>query len=180
MTTETKRQNFNITPEQEAELAHLRDVLEASSIKDAILRAVRIVGALSQETRRGGALYLQDASGRQHRVLIPELEPTPTSEWRFLASHAHPWRRQLYVKGRKLLAATVWMDMRVNKRTLGETADNWDLPIEAVAEIVRYCEQNEPLLRMEADEERRRLSEGGLSVEPDPTLLSRKIAGAGR
>lgn len=24
-------------------------------------------------------------------------------EWQYLVTHAHPWRRQLYIKGRKLL-----------------------------------------------------------------------------
>lgn|GEM_PF-2702843 len=36
---ETKRQNFNITPKQEMELAPLRETLDAPSAKDAILRA---------------------------------------------------------------------------------------------------------------------------------------------
>ena len=49
MAAETKRQNFNVTPEQEAELTWLRDTLGASSTKDAILLAVRVLGLLARE-----------------------------------------------------------------------------------------------------------------------------------
>ena len=40
--TAMKRQNFDVTPEQDAEITWLRDALGASTAKDAILRAVRI------------------------------------------------------------------------------------------------------------------------------------------
>ena len=43
MKTELKRQNFNITPEQEAEISWLKDAIAASSVKDAILWAVRVI-----------------------------------------------------------------------------------------------------------------------------------------
>ena len=76
------------------------------------------------------------------------------------------WRHQLYVKGRKLRAATVWNDMISNGMTVAEVAENWYLPLEAVEEIVRYCESHEDLIRAEAEEERRRLQEEGIRLEP--------------
>ena len=39
-----------------------------------------------------------------------------------------------------------------------EAADNWNLPVEAVREAVRYCEAHSALLRMEAEEERKRVT----------------------
>lgn len=44
-----KRQNFNITPEEEAQLQHLRETLGATSIKDALFRATRLTLVLSRE-----------------------------------------------------------------------------------------------------------------------------------
>src|SRR5207249_2671793 len=82
--------------------------------------------------------------------------------WKYLVARPHPWRRQLYVKGRRLPAFTVWMDMQVNRMTPEEAAGNWDLPVEAVEEILRYCESHRALLEMEADEERRRLQDKGI------------------
>jgi uncharacterized protein (DUF433 family) len=72
----------------------------------------------------------------------------------------------LFVKGRRLRAFTVWMDMQTNGMTPEEAADNWDLPLAAVEEIGRYCEEQRALLEMEAEEERRRLLEEGIRLEP--------------
>jgi len=164
--TETKRQNFNITPEQEAELAWVRDVIGAPTTKDAILRAVRVLAILARETQQGRTLYLGTRSGDLIQLLIPELQPARAEGWNYLVARPHSWRRQLYIKGRKLRAFTVCQDMRTNKLTPQEAADNWELPLEAVEEIVRYCESNQELLSMEADEERRRLLEEGIPLEP--------------
>lgn len=159
MRTDTKRQNFNTTPEQEAELIQLRDLLDAPSVKDAILRAARVIALLARETGQGQAVYVKSAGGEMTRLLIPELEPVLRERWTYLVARPHPWRRQLYVKGRRMLASTVWADMRANSMSVEEAADNWDLPVEAVQEIVRYCEAERVLLRMEAEEEEKRLPE---------------------
>ena len=96
----------------------------------------------------------------------PAAEKAPAPGWQHLAARPHPWRRQLYVKGRNLRAFTVWMEMQVNRMGPQEAAENWDLPLAAVTEIVRYCENRQDLLRMEADEERRRLLEEGVPLQP--------------
>ena len=166
MATETRRQNFNVTPEQETDLARLREELDAPSVKDAILRAARIVEAISRQTRQGGALYVREASGETRQILIPELMPPAPGPWLFLTDRPHPWRRQLWVKGRKLPAATVWTDWRINGGTPEEVAENWDLPLAAVEESIRYGESHRDLLRMEAEEEKQRLAEAGVSVSP--------------
>ncbi|WP_199249571.1 hypothetical protein [[Phormidium] sp. ETS-05] len=48
----------------------------------------------------------------QAEFLTPsqKLKPLPTDTWQYLVERPHPWRRQLYIKGRKLLASTVWQD----------------------------------------------------------------------
>jgi uncharacterized protein (DUF433 family) len=168
LTTETKRQNFNITPEQEAELAWVRDLIGAPTTKDAILRAVRVMAILAREAQQGRTLYLGTQGGDLIQLLIPELQSARPEGWNYLVARPHPWRRQLCVKGRKLRAYTVWQDMQTNHLTPAEAADNWELPVEAVEEIVRYCETNRALLKMEADEERRRLLEEGTPIEPTP------------
>ncbi len=178
MPIDTKRQNFNITPEQEAELAWLRDTLGAPTTKDAILRAVRVLALLARESQRGNELCVRGGDGSLSRLLIPELALPATSEWQFLAPRPHPWRKQLYVKGRRLSAFDVWSDMRVNGLDIDAAADNWDLPVAAVLEIVRYCEENEALLGMEADEEKRLLIEAGVLLEP-ATAHRRRHAGEG-
>ena len=161
-----KRQNFNVTPEEESELQRLREVMAAPSIKDALLRAARIVLALNHEVLEGNRIYSGSHSGKETRILLPDLEAVLPAEWKYLTARPHSWKCQLYVKGRKLTAANVWYDMLANRMTVPEAAENWDLPDAAVAEIVRYCESHRDLIGMEADEEKRLLRENGVALEP--------------
>ena len=90
-------------------------------------------------------------------------------QWQYLEPRPSSWRKQLYFKEKKLTAFTVWSDMIANKDTLGETAENWNLPTEAIKEAIEYCENNRELLKSEAEEERRYLKERGVILEPKIT-----------
>jgi hypothetical protein len=149
----SKRQNFNVTPEEESELNRLREALSASSVKDALLRATRLVLTLTQEVQEGRRLYLADKNGNETRLLLPDIEYRQSGQWKYLTPRPHSWKRQLYVKGRRLTAANVWYDMQANRMTPEEGAENWELPLEAIDEIINYCEANRDLIAMEADEE---------------------------
>ena len=157
-TSSLKRQNFNVTPEEEAQLQLLRETLGTASIKDALLRATRVLLTLTQEVHEGKRIYSTDRNGNQTRLLLPDMEAAQ-SAWRYLTVRPHSWNRQLYVKGRRLTAANVWYDMLANGRSPQETAENWELPLDAVQEIVRYCESDRELIGMEADEEKHILEE---------------------
>lgn len=91
------------------------------------------------------------------------------TQWQYLEPRPSSWRKQLYLKGRKLRANTVWSDMLVNGDTVEETADNWDLPVEAIKEVIGYCETHRELLCAEANSERRYLEERGVILEPKVT-----------
>ncbi|MBI1334493.1 MAG: hypothetical protein JST12_02425 [Armatimonadetes bacterium] len=86
------------------------------------------------------------------------------SAWTYLCLRPHPWRRQLSIKGTKLLASTVWQDMTANGLTPEQVAEDLDLPLPAILEATRYCEANNDLIRMEAAEERNRLADAGLKL----------------
>ncbi|MEY2831023.1 MAG: hypothetical protein RLZZ574_281 [Cyanobacteriota bacterium] len=88
------------------------------------------------------------------------------TQWQYLEQRPHPWRQQLYIKGKKLRAFTVWMDMLVNELTPQDVAENKELPLAAVYEAILYCQSNQELLEKEAEEERRRLEAKGISFEP--------------
>ena len=79
-------------------------------------------------------------------------------DWQYLAKRNHPWRKQLYVKGQKLLASTIWQDMIANEMSVEEAADNWNLPLDAIDKVVRYCESYRDLLKLEAEKEAYKLS----------------------
>jgi uncharacterized protein (DUF433 family) len=92
-----------------------------------------------------------------------------TTQWQYLEQRPHPWRQQLYLKGRKLRAHTVWADMMVNEMTPEEVAESKDLPLAAVREAIEYCETHQELLKAEAESERRYLEGKGVILEPKIT-----------
>jgi uncharacterized protein (DUF433 family) len=95
-----------------------------------------------------------------------QAEAQADETWQFLAPYPQSWRKQLYIKGRKLPASIVWGDMIVNEMTPEESAEDWDLPLEAVQEAIRYCETHRELLDSEAEKEKQYLEEQGVSIEP--------------
>jgi hypothetical protein len=162
---EVKRENFDVSPQQQAEIETLQALVEAPSKKDALLLAVHLALHLAVEAKKGNHLFVGDPSGRDlKRLVMLGIEKPNLPKWLYLVEHAHPWKKQLFVKGRKLPAASVWTAMIANKLSVDEAADNWDLPVEAIHEILEYCENNKVLLEMDANEELRRLEEKGIGV----------------
>ena len=100
-------------------------------------------------------------------AIVQSLQSTPEIEnWQYLTARPHPWRKQLYIKGRKLLASTIWRDMTANQMSPEQAAENWDLPLSAIYEAIDYCQKYQEILKLEADEERYRLEVKGVQVEP--------------
>lgn len=163
--SETKRQNFNVTPEQEAELLSLQSAMNAPSVKDAVLRAVRLALVIEREIRAGKRLVFTELDGKMAEVLLPEFEHPAASDWTYLTERPHAFKKQLFVKGRRLTAAQVWLDMQTNRMSAEEAAENWELPLEAIEEIRRYCETHRDLVQMEADEEKLFLQAHGVALK---------------
>ena len=92
-----------------------------------------------------------------------------TSQWQYLEQRPHPWRKQLYFKGKRLRPFSVWITMQVEKMSPDQAADDWDLPLAAVNEAIEYCETERELLEREAEIERCYLEEKGISLEPKIT-----------
>ena len=165
-TNDFKRENFDISPEQQAEIACLQELIQAPTRKDTILTAIRLSLELISELKKGNKLYIGNEKTNQlTRLMMLGLTSPSSIGWKYLTEIAHPWKRELYVKGRKLPASTVWIGKIVNKLTHEQAADNWDIPIEAIDEIISYCENNKDLLEMEAAEETRRLKQKGIQIE---------------
>ncbi|NET10694.1 MAG: hypothetical protein F6K16_39590 [Symploca sp. SIO2B6] len=101
-------------------------------------------------------------------AIVRSLQGHPTEDWQYLIARPHPWRKQLYIKGKKLLASTVWQDMIINNMSPEDAADNWDLPIAVIQEVIDYCNSHQDLIALEAAEERHRLEAKGVSLEPQP------------
>lgn len=164
-TTGTKRANFDVSQEQEEILLLAKAATNASNIKEGVLRACQIIVSLARETARGNLVFVGKSREKAARFVVPGLEKSQDLQWNWLVQRDHPWKKQLWLKGRKVLASSIWNDMRANRLSNQESQENWELPEEAIDEIVSYCEENIALIKAEANEEKLRLKKMGVKLE---------------
>src|SRR5690242_16722646 len=88
------------------------------------------------------------------------------TEWSYLEARPHAWKRELFIKGTRIRAGVVYSSMIANHRTRDETARAWNLPTEAIEEIVSYCQANWPLIAAEIEREREHMEKEGTAREP--------------
>jgi hypothetical protein len=88
--------------------------------------------------------------------------------WKYLVRRAHPWRKQLYLKGRNLTARQLVGGIRANQFDEPTAATNYRLPVEAVREALAYVAQNAKLLEEEAEIELLMLKREGVTGGPRP------------
>lgn len=74
--------------------------------------------------------------------------------WVWLVRRDHPWRRQLWIKGRKIAAGDLIRTAEVSGWSPEETARQFDLPLDAVLEAQRYMETARDLVLAEEAENR--------------------------
>jgi uncharacterized protein (DUF433 family) len=91
---------------------------------------------------------------------------TPAPPWNYLVFRPHPWRRQLYIKGRNLTARQLVGGIKANHLDEATAARDYHLPIEAIREALTYVEQNKALLEAESEAERLLLKRGGAARGP--------------
>ena len=124
---------------------------------------LQIVGRLIDLVDRGSIIAAHPATDENAVDALPDLTRAMRRDvyhYRHLVELPHPWRRQLYFKGRRLTVSQVIDQMRTNRWSVDQTADEFDLTAAAIAEALEYAVRNESLLREEAAEERRRAQMG--------------------
>lgn len=161
-----KRSNFDVSPEQQEVLMLAKVATNSSNIKEGVLRACQVVVSLSQETSKGNLVFIGRSRETAARFIVAGLDKSnPAQEWQWLVDREHPWRTQKWVKGRKVMASTIYGAMLANGMDSDRAAKNWDLPVEAIEEIAAYCEANRPLIEAESKEEEMRLRKEGVRLE---------------
>ncbi len=75
--------------------------------------------------------------------------------------------RQFFVNGTRIRAETLYREtVGADPRTPQQVADDFGVPLEAVLESIRYCEENENLLRQEREEDLADIRARGLDKPP--------------
>ena len=104
----------------------------------------------------------------EERLDRKEMREAAVEPWQYLVRRQHPWRKQLYVKGRNMTARQLVGSMKANHLDLEAAAADYHLPVEAVREALAYVERNRELLETETEIERLMLKRGGVARGPQP------------
>jgi len=140
----------------------MNDVAEAPTLQDQLAQALRRIGELEGQ--------IAELQRRCKMLELSRSRPLelPVPPWKHLVARPHPWRRQLFIRGRNMVVRHVMGTMAANGLTPEQTAADLDLPVEAVYEAIAYFHQNEALIQAEVEEERKHLEERGYLREPQP------------
>lgn len=112
--------------------------------------------------------WIVDARSRGKRVIATDADSLPATYeepmiagleglgqgWTWLVRRDHPWRRQLWVKGRNITAGDLARTASGEGWSPEETARQFDLPVEAVVEAFRYAGNARELIAAEEAENR--------------------------
>jgi uncharacterized protein (DUF433 family) len=134
------------------------------------------VEALHQE---GGPPTVIDPTTKTAYTLVPieahtnggtnpvwESVETPVESWKHLVRRNHPWRKQLYIKGRNMTVRQLLSTVTPSGFTDEEAANDLDLPVEAIREALAYAQENSALLDYETAYELLRLEQRGKRLGP--------------
>lgn len=102
----------------------------------------------------------------EERLNRKDMREAAVHPWQYLVRRQHPWRKQLYIKGRNMTARQLVGSMKANQLNEEAAAADYRLPVEAVREALAYVEKNRELLETEAEIERLMLKRGGVSRGP--------------
>jgi uncharacterized protein (DUF433 family) len=87
---------------------------------------------------------------------------TDETQYKYLAPRYGSSYRQYFVKGRKIRAEVLFDEtLPPEPRTPEQVAEDYDVPVEAVYEAIRYCQENEDVLDQDREEETRLIRERG-------------------
>ena len=117
-------------------------------------------------TRKTYALVPTDAGPSSQEIDSPRETSAPP--WQHLVVRKHPWRKQLYIKGRNMTVRHLVGGIKANKFTEEQAAANYHLPVEAIREALAYFEANPEVIALDHATEMYLISlEGGKGRGPD-------------
>lgn len=135
----------------------LADRLYRGSVADAVVGALALFQWHVRQRLAGRRVIAVDSAqlpAAFEEPLIPGLEEAMADQWTWLVERGHPWRRQLWIKGRSMTVGSLVRTLEREGWTPDETAYEYDLDPDAVMEAIRYAELNRSLIEAEEAEDR--------------------------
>ena len=157
--TRRPRLHVDVSEAMGAAVKQAADRFFRGAVSDAVAAAFSAFSWMLDQKRQGRKIVAVDPDGLPQQyveAILPGVEEALANDrWQWLVERPHAWRRQLWVKGRRMRAAQLVGHMNGNGWTAEETARQLDVPMEAVLESQRYCGANAELIDAEALEEQR-------------------------
>jgi len=150
-----RRLSVDLPPETETATRALADRFFHGTTTDAVRAALSLL-AWTVEARRQGkrvvAVTRDQLPARYEEPVLPGIEEQLVRDWQWLVARPHPWRRQLWIKGRRLAAGDLARTIEIEAWPPERAATEFDLPLEAVLEAQRYLGANRDLVLAEERE----------------------------
>jgi uncharacterized protein (DUF433 family) len=93
---------------------------------------------------------------------------TPVEPWKHLVARRHPWRKQLFLKGRNMTVRQLVGTVKANNFSEEQAAKDLGLPVEAIREAFAYFDANPEVIELDAAYERYLRKLRGLGRGPEP------------
>ncbi|MBI4491598.1 MAG: hypothetical protein HY690_02260 [Chloroflexi bacterium] len=167
------RVQFDLRPDQMHLLELLEQHLAVRSRADLLQEAIGTLLWLVLERRRGRKVVSIDPAEMatlRHAVewASPASLLAEAEVYEHLVARPHPWRRQLYLKGRNMTVGQMVATLRAEGLSPEDAAEDLDLPLAQVREALVYYDLHHDLVDAELREEKTRLRDAGHAVEPPP------------
>jgi len=166
------RVQVDLTSEEAALLELLRGRLAVRSRADLLQQAYGAFFWLVDEMLSGRRVVSIEPEVLTHvprfkELSIPSVEPLRFEHYQYLAARPDKNRYQPYLKGRNMTVGQLVYKMRANQLSVEDAAEDMALPIEQVREAVAYYEIHHELIESEMSEEKQRLQDDGVPLEPE-------------
>jgi uncharacterized protein (DUF433 family) len=150
-----RRLSVDLPPETEAVTRAIADRHFRGVATDAIRAGLSLL-AWTIDAKRAGkrvvAVEEDDIPARFEEPVLPGLEEQLAPRARWLVERKHPWRRQPWIKGRRMTAGDLSRSAEIEGWSAEEAAAQFDLPVEAVLEAISYSNANRDLVLAEERE----------------------------
>lgn len=165
------RLEFDVTPEVNSMIENLQRKLALKSQTDLLIEAFNLFSWVAEEMKSGQRVVSlkpdELATCNQYKELIsPIFRDQTETTYKYLVARSHPWRKQLYIKGRNMTVGQLVYSLRANNLSPEEAAKDFDLSLAAIEEALHYYAHNRELIEMESLAEKRTLQEMGIEIEP--------------
>jgi uncharacterized protein (DUF433 family) len=150
-----RRLSVDLPPDAETATRTLAERYFRGTTTDAIRSSLSFLAWALEARRRGKRVIAVTPDAlppRFEEPVLPGVEEQLAQDWQWLVSRPHPWRRQLWIKGRRLTAGDLARTIEIEDWAPAQAAVEYDLPLEAVLEAQRYAAANRALVLAEERE----------------------------